>query len=96
MAFEYMEDCIHLKACRRLQKIGKSKGHTFGRSCTEDCTAYISGDCGNYITIDAACDYARREYDGNHDPYDIYCPADLEYECKTLSEIIQEMEETEP
>lgn len=94
MAFDYMENCIHLKACRRLQKIGKSKGHTFGRNCTEDCTAYVNGDSGNYVTIDAACDYARREYDGNRDPYDIYCPVDLEQECKTIAEIIQEQEDT--
>ena len=92
MAFEYMEDCIHLKACRRLQKIGRSKGHTFGRNCTEDCTAYISGDYGNYVTAEEACEYARREYDGHCDPYDVYCETDLE--TKTIGEIIAEQEET--
>ena len=90
--FDYMEDCIHLKACRRLQKIGRSKGHTFGRNCTEDCTAYISGDCGNYVTAKEACEYARREYDGHCDPYDVYCETDLE--TKTIGEIITEQEET--
>lgn len=36
----FMEDCIHLRACRRLQKIAKGKGFTFARGCTADCTAY--------------------------------------------------------
>lgn len=31
-----MEDCMHLKACRRLCKIGK----IHGRGCNEFCTAY--------------------------------------------------------
>lgn len=42
--FDYMDDCIHIKACRRVQKIGKAHGHSFGRSCNEDCTAYTSKD----------------------------------------------------
>lgn len=42
--FDYMCDCIHLKACRRVQKIGKAQGHSFGRHCTEECTAYMGKD----------------------------------------------------
>lgn len=34
---EYMEDCVHLKACRRLVKIFKTKEC---RGCNENCTAY--------------------------------------------------------
>ena len=40
MKYSYMEDCIHLRACRRLQKVGESKGHRFARKCDEECTAY--------------------------------------------------------
>ena len=37
-----MEDCVHLKACRRLQKIFKGAfyGAHVARNCNEDCSAY--------------------------------------------------------
>lgn len=38
--FDCMEDCIHLKACRRLQAIGRKHRLMVPRYCTEDCTAY--------------------------------------------------------
>ena len=44
MAFECMEDCIHLKACRRVQAIGKTHRLMVPRYCDKDCTAYRSGD----------------------------------------------------
>lgn len=39
---EMYEDCIHLKACRRLCKLFKMKnGETFSRGCNKDtCSAY--------------------------------------------------------
>ena len=37
----YMERCIHLKACRRVQAIGAKRGHQFARHCDENCTAYV-------------------------------------------------------
>ena len=40
MRIEYQEDCIHLKACRRLSKRLRAKGITIGRGCNESCTAY--------------------------------------------------------
>ena len=40
MAFECMDDCIHLKACRRVQIIGRTHRLLVPRYCTEDCTAY--------------------------------------------------------
>lgn len=44
-------DCIHLKACRRMNKILKAKGiWGVSRGCNPDCTAYISGNIGNYIS----------------------------------------------
>ena len=90
MAFDYMEDCIHLKACRRVQKIGKSKGHTFGRNCNAECSAYLSANDGEYLTPDEACDIARRQYDGDRDTGDVYCPWD--FPTKTLGEILEEHE----
>lgn len=41
---EYMTDCIHLKACRRLQKWNKKAGFTHGRGCNDYCTTYLSGE----------------------------------------------------
>ena len=90
MAFDYMEDCIHLKACRRVQKIGKSKGHTFGRNCNAECSAYLSANDGEYLIPYEACDIARRQYDGNRDTGDVYCPWD--FPTKTLGEILEEHE----
>ena len=90
MAFYYMEDCIHLKACRRLQKIGKSKGHIFARSCNTECSAYCSANQGEYLTPYEACEVARQRYDGNRDTHDVYCPWD--FPTKTLAEILEEAE----
>ena len=90
MAVYYMEDCIHLKACRRLQQIGKSKGHIFTRSCNTECSAYCSANQGEYLTPYEACDIARRQYDGNRDTGDVYCPWD--FPTKTLGEILEEHE----
>lgn len=42
--FECMSDCIHLKACRRVQAIGRKHRLLVPRYCTEDCTAYRSKD----------------------------------------------------
>ena len=44
LAFECMEDCIHLKACRRVQAIGRKHRLIVPRYCTNDCTAYQSGE----------------------------------------------------
>ena len=40
MSFEYCDDCIHLKACRRFSKRLRAKGISVGRGCNPDCTAY--------------------------------------------------------
>lgn len=37
---KFMDDCIHLRACRRCNLIAKQKGVPFARNCNEDCTAY--------------------------------------------------------
>ena len=90
MAFECMEDCIHLKACRRVQAIGKKHRLLVPRYCTEDCTAYVSGKNGDYITVDEALSYAREGVEsirGGYDSYDVYSACDL---CgMTLNELIE-------
>ena len=90
--FDYMEDCIHLKACRRLQKLfrGKFYGANVSRNCDEDCTAYVSGNQEtSYITIDEALSYARNgisSIQSGYDSYDVYASCDLYG--KPLNEII--------
>lgn len=44
MAFDCMDDCIHLKACRRIQAIGRKHRLMVPRYCTEECTAYRNAD----------------------------------------------------
>ena len=44
MAFDCMEDCIHLKACRRVQAIGRKHRLMVPRYCTEECSAYRNAD----------------------------------------------------
>ena len=88
--FECMEDCIHLKACRRIQAIGRTHRLMVPRYCTEECTAYISGDSGNYITVSAALEYARQGADSiarGYDSYDVYAPQDLNG--MTIGEIVE-------
>lgn len=85
--FDVMEDCIHLKACRRIQRIGKKYRLNVPRYCTEECTAYQSGNTGNYITVDDAINYARSGYVGRGDPYDVYCSIDVDG--MTLKDILE-------
>ena len=40
--FECMDDCVHLKACRRIQAIGRKNRLLVPRYCTEECSAYRS------------------------------------------------------
>ncbi len=69
---EYQKDCIHLKACRRLQKLTKKNyGVQVARYCTPDCTAYEteSGYSAEqmYKAIRGAC----RDGANGYDPYDL-------------------------
>ena len=92
--FDCMDDCIHLKACRRLQKMARSMRFQLPRYCTAECSAYISGDDGSYISVSEAIDYARdgvSSIQSGYDSYDVYCSGDL---CgQTIGEIISEMQE---
>ena len=95
--FACMDDCIHLKACRRVQAIGRKLRLNVPRYCTEDCTAYQSRDVNtNYISIDAAINYARNGVSsirGGYGMYDVYCNGDL-YGA-TLGEIFDDISEDE-
>ena len=71
---KYMEDCIHLKACRRLCVIAKESYdiNPFSRGCNENCNAYES--ISDYYTSEqveavkrGACLDGQRGYD----PYDL-------------------------
>lgn len=88
--FECMEDCIHLKACRRIQAIGKKHRLLVPRYCTEECSAYVCGNNESYITIDEAVSYAMQGADSirsGYDIYDVYGSCDLNG--MTLGEIIE-------
>ena len=89
-----MDDCIHLKACRRLQKIARHMRFQLPRYCTGECSAYLSGDDGSYISVSEAVDYARDGVSSiisGYDSYDVYCSGDL---CgQTIREIINEKQE---
>jgi hypothetical protein len=92
MAFECMEDCIHLKACRRIQAIGKSHRLLVPRYCTEDCTAYVSGNSKvNYVTVPVAEDYVYA-CGGEIDGYGYFTP--ILYG-KKLGDIVNELQEGE-
>lgn len=88
--FKCMDDCIHLKACRRVQLIAKNKGILIPRLCDEDCTAYQSRDAQTqYISIDEAISYARdgaQSIENGYSGYDVYCSFDLDGD--TLGTII--------
>ena len=79
----YMPDCIHLHACRRLQAIAKTMGMKVPRFCTEECECYqpypfdVDTD---YISVGEALDYARAgasSIRNGYDEYDVYCSIDL-------------------
>lgn len=90
MAFDVMEDCIHLKACRRIQAIGRKCRLMVPRYCTKDCTAYQSGNDGEYLTVEQALEVAVSQYDGKYDPYDVYAHSD--FPRMTIGEILSQGE----
>lgn len=90
MNHDWASDCIHLKACRRLSKIGNMRN----RGCNDTCTAYTPNSCDSYVTVDEAVRYARngvQRIQGGYDAYDVYCSCDL---CgRTLKELVEEANE---
>ena len=65
MSFDVMEDCIHLKACRRVQSIGRKHRLLVPRYCTNECTAYCGMEDVKH-EIEEAVQWAfNRGKDGN-------------------------------
>ena len=106
--WDCMYDCIHLKACRRVQRIGKNRGLKVPRYCYEECSAYVSGKSTKFIPeedvdemINEITDYIMSGVDSVRDgcdPYDVYCSYDLvNYmpKGKSLDEIIEDQYEVE-
>ena len=91
----YMEDCIHLKACRRIQKIGRKQGECFSRHCDEDCTAYQSKQKNTgLITVDKAIRYARNGVNsirGGYSAYDVYASIDFDGETMSLGDVLERL-----
>lgn len=77
----FMDDCIHLHACRLLAKRYRDAGaRHVARFCNDECVAYQKAIQIEAVTPDSACHTARVQYDGNSDPGDVYCPWDFESE----------------
>lgn len=78
----FMEDCIHLHACRMVARRYKNAGCKFvARGCNDSCRCYQQARkvyLSNYISHEDAADVARRQYDGPNDPYDVYCAWDFD------------------
>lgn len=92
MAFDCMNDCIHLHACRRIQAIGKKHRLLVPRYCTEDCDCYCSGKT-LVCSAKEAIEYARigaSSILSGYDTYDVYCTSDIGIE---LQEFIDKIEE---
>jgi hypothetical protein len=98
-----MYDCIHLKACRRVQRIGKILRLNVPRYCSEECSAYVRGGTTKFVPledvesmIDKIMDYVRDGVESirdGYDQYDVYCMSDLwgyMPKGKSLDEIIEE------
>lgn len=69
----YMDDCIHLKACRRVCKIVKAKyyGMSIARGCNSECSAYEP--CEDYYSreqVIAVMHGACKDGQKGFDPYD--------------------------
>lgn len=76
----FADDCIHLKACRRMCKLdGWKKGYS--RGCSETCTAYRSAnEESECVTEDEAIDYARwgvSSIQSGYDSRDVYVHGDM-------------------
>lgn len=52
----YMDDCIHLHACRRCTAKAEEQGKRFARGCNEKCTAYKSAEDISALIDTRGCD----------------------------------------
>ena len=91
---DYAENCIHLKACRRLSKIVKAKNGFVARGCNETCSAFTPDTGETYVTVNEAVKYARdgvQSIMDGYGAYDVYCACDLRG--MTLTQLCEEAEE---
>lgn len=92
---EVMDDCIHLHACRRIQKIGRSFGINCPKYCSADCNCYQSkNDNTMLVSVKDAINYARdgvSSIQAGYDSYDVYCSVDLSNRSLTLGELLEKM-----
>lgn len=92
---EVMDDCIHLHACKRVQKIGRTLGISCPRYCSVDCNCYQSkNDNTMLVSVKDAINYARdgvSSIRAGYDSYDVYCSADLSNRSLTLGELLEKM-----
>lgn len=99
MAFEFAEDCIHLKACRRARKLALKKGIAGGHltlNCnSETCTAYMSGEEGSYVSTYTAVREARSAFDLIRRGYGDDSLIESDLPGMSLQEIIDEIKEVE-
>ena len=78
MNYSCMDDCIHLRACRRIMKIAKSKGYVFSRSCNNECTAYESeSDYQSRLELYSYDDVMKAINGACEDGQNGYYPGDL-------------------
>ena len=88
---KYAEDCIHLKACRRARIIAKQigiKGGYLSLACNEKCSAYVSGDIGNYVSAETAVNEARHAFSSVRSGYGDDCLVESDLPGMTLGEIV--------
>lgn len=91
----YMDDCIHLHACRRVQSIGEEECNVrVPRNCSEHCNCYVSDNTDTgYISISKAVQYAIRGAQSirdGYDEYDVYASCDLIG--SSIGSILEELE----
>lgn len=70
---DYAQNCIHLRACRRLCKIAKQYYKPINnRNCNEDCSAYEPDEPKyTYTQVVDVMHGACRDGANGYDPYDL-------------------------
>lgn len=78
---DFMEDCIHLHACRSLHKrfinAGMVGAKYVARHCDINCRCYQYYEAVEVLTPDEAAGTAQGLYDGPSEPGDVFCPWDF-------------------
>lgn len=97
MSTDFMEDCIHLKACRRARKKARSigiKGGYLVLDCNETCTAYVCGEGQRYVEVDEALRTARSAFSSIRSGYGDDSLISSDFVSQTLGEIVREIHDS--